>query len=55
MKTLSIAALAAALFATPIAVSNSMADTVTISAERTGQTMQSGDIAMSLYFTKAAK
>ena len=54
MKTLSIAALAAALLATPIAVSNSMADTVTISAERAGQTLQSGDIAMSLYFTKAA-
>lgn len=51
MKTLSIAALAAALFATPIAVSSATADTITLNVPYTGQTLRSGDIAMSLYFT----
>ena len=51
MKTLSIATLAAALFATPAAVSSAAADTVTLNVPYTGQTLRSGDIAMSLYFT----
>lgn len=54
MKTLSIAALAAALFATPFAISPAAADTVTLNVPYTGQTLRSGDIVMSLYFTTSA-
>ena len=52
MKALSIAALAALLSATPMAGSTAAADEVMLYGPGHGATLQSDDIAMSLYFTE---